>query len=109
MTMKRILSAALALTLLGTTAASAHGWDRGGYGGYGGYGGGYHHRNGGDGAALGFGLGILALGLIAAQSSRHHDRYRDRDGYYDRNYDRDRYRDRDRYGDRDRGYDDNGY
>lgn len=98
MTMKRILCATLALTLLGTTAASARGWGHGG----GGYGGGYHHHHGGGDAALGFGLGILALGIIAAESDRHHDR----DRYY---RDRERYDDRDSYrGDGYRG-DDRGY
>ena len=43
-TMKRLISAALALTLLGATAASAQGY-RGGYGG-GHYGGHYGHGGG---------------------------------------------------------------
>lgn len=77
--MKRILCAALALTLLGTTAASARGWDHGGY------------RGRGDGAAIAFGLGILTLGIIAAESAHDRDRYRDRDGYYDRDEYRDNY------------------
>ena len=109
--MKKIICAVLALTLLGSTAAEARGWG-GGYRGY-------HHGN--SGAALGIGLGILALGIIAAESSHHHDRYyadrdreyrdRDRDGAYDRgddgyrDGDRDRGRDRD---DRDGRTDDNG-
>ncbi|MEI9995378.1 MAG: hypothetical protein WDM91_12340 [Rhizomicrobium sp.] len=83
--MKRIICAVLALSLLGTTAAEARGW--GGYHGH------YHHGGRGD-VALGFGLGFLALGILAAESA-HHDRYdRDRD-YYDRGrgpdgaYDRD--------------------
>lgn len=107
--MKKIICAVLALTLLGSTAAEARGWGGGGYHG------GHHHGDGG--AALGFGLGILALGIIAAESSHHHDRYyadrdryyrdRDRDGAYDRGDDgyRDRDRDRSRY-DRDDRYDD---
>ena len=101
MTMKRIICATLALTLLGSTAASARGWGNDGGGYRGGYGGGYHHHHGGD-AALGIGLGILALGIIAAESDRHHDR----DGY-----DRDRYYNRDGNGDRVDGYrdDDRGY
>lgn len=102
--MKRIICAALALTLLGSTAASAHDW-----GGHGGYYGGYRHHHGGD-VVLGVGLGLLALGAIAAASD--HDRYyRDRDGYYDQGRDyRDReYRGGDGYDNRgdDRGYDRN--
>jgi hypothetical protein len=89
--MKRIVCAVLALTLLGSTAASARGWNHGGY-----YGRGFHHHHGGDGVALGFGLGILALGIIAAESAHERDRYRAEDRYYDE----DRYRDdNDRYGD----------
>ena len=88
--MKRLISAALVLTLLGATAASAQGY-RGGYGGYGhggyghgGYSRGYGHGGGwrgrDDGALLGLGVGLFALGAIAAASSQ--DRYEDR--YYDR-------------------------
>ena len=79
--MKRLISAALALTLLGATAASAQSY-RGGHGGYSrgyGHGGGWHGRGDG-GALLGLGIGLFALGAIAASSS--HDRYEDR--YYDR-------------------------
>src|ERR1700747_2969178 len=72
MTMKRVLAASLALSLLGTTAASADGWN----------GGGRHHGHffghGSGGVALGIGLGILGLGLLASESHRH---YYD-DGYY---------------------------
>ena len=87
MRMKRVLCVALAATLLGTTAASADGWHHGGR----------FFGHGGDGAALGIGLGILTLGILAAESHRPY--YRD-DGYYGGSgaYD-------DRYGD---GYD-NGY
>ncbi len=71
--MKRIICAVLALTLLGSTAAEARGW----HGGYGGY------RHGRGDVALGFGLGILALGIFAAAESGHdRDRYRERDDYY---------------------------
>jgi len=92
--MKRIVCAALALTLLGTTAAQAHGWHGGGYG--------WHRGHGGD-VALGFGLGFLALGIIAAESA-HERHYRDRDAYYeDRDgpgaYDRERRHEDDRGGD----------
>jgi len=70
--MKRLICAALAMSLLGATAASAQPYHRGGG----------HHRghNGGNGAAIvGLSLGLLALGAIAASSQR--DRYSDR--YYD--------------------------
>ena len=73
--MKKIACAALALTLLGSTAAQAHGWHGGGW--HGGHG--WHHGWGG-GAALGVGLGFLALGVIAAESA--HDDAVDRDRYY---------------------------
>ena len=81
--MKRLISAALVLTLLGATAASAQGY-RGGHGGFGhggysrGYGGGWHGRGDG-GALLGLGVGLFALGAIAAASDR--DRYYDRYDY----------------------------
>ena len=101
--MKRLISAAIALTLLGTAAASAQPYRHGGYG-YGGYGrGGYSHgdygrgwhgRGDNDGALIGLGIGLFALGAIAAASS--HDRYYDRYDYgppppppsygYDRGY-----------------------
>ena len=70
--MKRLISAVLALSLLGATAASAQPYHRGGG----------HHRghNGGNGAALlGLGLGLFALGAIASSSQR--------DRYYDDRYD----------------------
>jgi hypothetical protein len=77
--MKRLISAALALTLLGATAASAapaHGGqlvpvdyrDHS-----------YRHRDNGAGAAIGIGIGLFALGAILA-SQNHHDH----DGWYDR-------------------------
>lgn len=73
--MKRLICATLALTLLGATAASAGPYNRGG---------GYHRHHGGwnggrgDGAALiGLGIGLFALGAIAAssQQDRYYDRY----------------------------------
>lgn len=83
--MKRLISAALAgtmaLSLLGATAASAQPY--GGFGHHGGYGygrgwhGGYHHDN--TGALVGLGIGLFALGAIAAASN--HDRYYDRYDY----------------------------
>jgi hypothetical protein len=77
---KRIIGAALALSLLGATAASAQGYRHGGgYGHGGGYshGGGWHGR-GNDGALIGLGVGLFALGAIAASQ---HDRYDDRYEY----------------------------
>lgn len=104
--MKRLISAALVLSLLGATAASAapaHGAlqpvDYRGYS--------YRHHDDGAGAAIGIGIGLFALGAILASQHNH-----DRDGWYDRDdYGRDRdwreheWRDRD-YGYRnyDRGY-----
>jgi len=84
--MKRLLSAltagTLALSLLGATAASAQPFRHGGYhGGY--HGGGWNNRGwrGHDntGALVGLGIGLFALGAIAAASS--HDRYYDRYEY----------------------------
>jgi hypothetical protein len=80
-TMKRLLSAALAgtmaLSLLGATAASAQPYGHGGFG-HGGYGHGWHgHDN--TGALVGLGIGLFALGAIAAASN--HDRYYDRYDY----------------------------
>lgn len=92
--MKKIACAALALTLLGSTAAEARGW---GHGGGWGHGHGWHD----GGWALGLGLGFLALGAVAAASD--HDRYyedraRDRDAYDRGRYDQERM-DRDGYRD----------
>ncbi|HTP76397.1 MAG TPA: hypothetical protein VMJ73_05395 [Rhizomicrobium sp.] len=104
--MKRILCAALAVTLLSTSAASARDWDHHGW-----------HGGRGVGAAVALGLGILTLGILAAESAHAHDRYRDRyydgdrsydgDGYYGRDGGRDRYGDADRDGNR--GYDNRHY
>src|SRR5260370_11362728 len=101
----------LALSLLGTAAASAQPYrgdfgrgdfGRGDFGRHGGYGGGWHDRGWhgrGDnsGALIGLGIGLFALGAIAASS--HHDRYYDRyeygppppppPAYYGRGYDDD--------------------
>jgi len=80
-TMKRLLSAALAgtmaLSLLGATAASAQSYRHGGFG-HGGYSRGWHGRDN-TGALVGLGIGLFALGAIAAASS--HDRYYDRYDY----------------------------
>ena len=81
--MKRLISATLALTLLGATAASAQSYGHGGhgYGHRGGYshGGGWHGGRGNNGALIGLGVGLFALGAIAAASQ--HDRYYDRYEY----------------------------
>ena len=93
--MKRLISAVLALSLMGTAAASAQPF-RGGYGGYGGYDRSYHDnyrsydrdygrgyqrdrrenwhgsRYNDGGAMIGLGLGMMALAAIA--SSHNHDR-----------------------------------
>jgi hypothetical protein len=73
--MKRLIAAVLALTLVGATAASAQPYRHGGYGGYSH---GWHGRGNG-GALIGLGVGLFALGAIAAASE--HDRYQDRYAY----------------------------
>ena len=85
--MKRLVSATLALSLLGGTAASAQSFDHGDRGYSNGYGdqyrgGSYRGRGGNDGGAVVAGIGILALAAILASQHRHHDRYRD--GWYGR-------------------------
>lgn len=72
--MKRLICSALALSMLGATAASAQPYRHGGFG----YRGGWHGHND-TGALVGLGLGLFALGAIAAASS--HDRYDDRFEY----------------------------
>ena len=99
--MKRLISAALALSLLGATAASAASArapiapvDYRSQS--------YRHHDNGNGAAIAAGIGFLALAAILASQNNH-----DRDGryYHDRNW-----RDRD-YGYRpyDQGYGNRGY
>jgi len=83
--MKRLVCAALALTLLGTAAASAQPFGRGGYDR------GYSHsyRHGGrdnTGALIGLGIGLFALGAIVAASSHNDDRDRYDDRAYQGNY-----------------------
>ncbi len=73
--MKRLIAASLALSLLGATAASAAPFHHGGFGGYHN---GWHGR-GDNGALIGLGVGLFALGAIAAASD--HDRYYDRYEY----------------------------
>src|SRR5437868_12894988 len=84
-TMKRLISAltagTLALSLLGTTAASAQSYRHGGGWGHGGgwHDRGWHGRGDNTGALVGLGIGLFALGAIAASSN--HDRYYDRYDY----------------------------
>jgi hypothetical protein len=79
--MKRLMSAVLALTLLGATAASAQPYRHNNYGSYShSYGRDWHRHNDNTGALIGLGIGLFALGAIAAASS-HHDRYDDRYEY----------------------------
>jgi hypothetical protein len=81
--MKRLVSAALALSLIGSTAAVADPYGHGRWGGY-------SHQDRGDfrrgdngaGLAIGLGVGLLALGAIAA--SQHHER--DYNRYDNRGY-----------------------
>jgi len=97
--MKRLLSAVLALSLLGGTAAAAAPYDNG-----------YnytHRRHGDNGAAVVAGIGLLALVAILASQHRQHRHYHSgwyNGRYYDNGYGRSyRYQD-DNYYD---GYDDN--
>lgn len=76
--MKKLIAAVLALTLLGSAAASAqpfrgnNGSDRGYHDNYRGYQGGYRgDRHGNNGAALiGLGIGLFALAAIASSHSQ---------------------------------------
>jgi hypothetical protein len=82
--MKRLISAALIASTLaltvGATAASAQPYGRhGGYGYSRGWNGGYRHHDN-TGALVGLGIGLFALGAIAAASANH-DRYYDRYDY----------------------------
>jgi hypothetical protein len=81
-TMKRLVCATLAVSLLGATAASAQSY------GHGGYDRGYSHSRGHDnsGALIGLGLGLFALGAIVAASSHNNDRDRYDDRAYQSNY-----------------------
>jgi len=73
--MKRLLSITLALSLLGSSAAMAHGYPGGGaHRAYGpSYGYSYGYRDNNNAAALG--AGILALGLFAALASQNNNDY----------------------------------
>jgi hypothetical protein len=98
--MKKIIASALAATLLVSTAGAAmaqpyRGYDRGysrDYRGdyrnnyrndYRGYRNDYRygHRNNNTGAAIGLGIGLLALGIIASQQHNRYD-YGYSGGYY---------------------------
>ncbi len=69
--MKRLVCTTVALTLLGTAAAGADPYGRGGYDR------GYSHRHGDNsGALIGLGIGLFALGAIVA-SQHDNDRYDD--------------------------------
>jgi len=106
--MKRLIGAALALSLLGATAASAapaHGaLQQVDYRDHS-----YRHRDNGNGAAVVAGIGFLALAAILA-SQNNHDRdgwYRHDNGWRDRDYG---YRPYDQgYGNRGYGYGDRSY
>lgn len=80
--MKRLISATLIATTLalslGATAASAQGYRHGGYRG-GWHDRGWHGHGDNTGALVGLGIGLFALGAIAA--SAHNDRYYDRYDY----------------------------
>lgn len=88
--MKRLISATLALSLLGGSAAMAAPYEQDGHGYHNNYG--YrdrsYDRHDNDGAAIVAGVGIAALAVMLA--SQHHH-YRDHDGWYNRddNYYRD--------------------
>ena len=80
--MKRLISATLALSLLGVSAASARSWNSGRHGDYRshysyshGWNGDRRYHNNGASTALGISLGLFALAAIA--SSQRDDRYYD--------------------------------
>ena len=82
--MKRLVCAALALSLIGSTAAIAH-ENEGNWGGYAQQDGrDYHRGDNGAGLAIGLGVGLFALAAIAA--SQHNDRYDNGSYGYGGNY-----------------------
>ena len=126
--MKRLVSATLALSLLGGSAAVAAPYDHGGQGYYGGnqgyyanqgyagsygdpYRGDYRRHGSNDGGAIIAGVGILALAAILASQHRHHRYHQgwyNRDGRaygYDNGYSRGY---NNQYGNGYNGYGDNG-
>jgi hypothetical protein len=83
--MKRLIGAALALSLLGATAASAAP-----YGSFAplDYRDHYRHHDDGNGAAIAAGIGFLALtAILASQHNHDRDEWRDRDDWRDRDRD----------------------
>jgi hypothetical protein len=90
--MKRLISAVLAMSLLGATAASAAPLNHGTQIQY--RSDAYRHRDNGNGAAIAAGIGFVALAAILASQNNHEpDRWNDRgwdhrDYRYDRGYDR---------------------
>jgi hypothetical protein len=85
--MKRLISATLALSLFGATAAAAAPYDRGDNGySHQGYDNGYRgHDNGG---AVVAGVGLLALAAIIAAQNHQHYHSGWHHGWYDRGGDR---------------------
>lgn len=90
--MKRLIAATIAFSLLGSTAALAHGWHN--HESYDGRGYGYEQSDN-VGPIIAAGLGIAALTIISSQHDHHHyrhyhdGRYYGGSGYYHR---RDHYR-----------------
>ena len=78
--MKRLISATLALSLLGTAAATAAPAYRGTPIEYRG---GYDHRDAGNGAAIAVGVGFLALLAVVASQDHHHRVYDRGYGFHD--------------------------
>ena len=81
--MKRLVSAALALTLLGTTAAAADPYDRGGQGYDRGYDNAYRGHDRDNNGAFVAGVGFLTLAAILASQHRHRHFH---EGWFNRGY-----------------------
>jgi hypothetical protein len=104
--MKRLISATLALTLLGSTAAVAAPYDYGRYDNRG-YHGDYRGHSDNSGAIVA-GLGLLAFAAILASQNHDHYQHRYHHGWYGNRYD-DRGYGNGGYGDRGYGYGYQGY